>query len=67
MCTQSFDRKNRTGRETSAPEAESNLGFVLLQVAWLAIALGLAMEVLLLLVTGFGDVLGLGSFTADLV
>jgi hypothetical protein len=39
-----------------------------LRVAWLAVALGLAMEALLLLLaSGFGEVLGLKSLVADLV
>jgi hypothetical protein len=41
---------------------------MLLRVAWLAVALGLAMEALLLLLaSGFGEVLGLKSLVADLV
>jgi hypothetical protein len=36
-------------------------------VAWLAILLGLGMEVVLLLTNGFGDTFGLGSMTAGLV
>ena len=39
-----------------------------MRVAWLAVALGLAMEALLLLLaSGFGEVLGLKSLVADLV
>lgn len=56
--------------EALAPAAESaaNLGATLLRVAWLAIALGIAMEALLLLLgTGFGEALGLRSVAADLV
>ncbi len=45
-----------------------NLGVTLLRIAWLAILLGLVMEGLLLLLgTGFGNLLGLGSIVADLV
>jgi hypothetical protein len=45
-----------------------NLGVKLLRVAWLAIALGIAMEGLLLLLgAGLGKSLGLGSIVADLV
>lgn len=45
-----------------------NLGATLLRAAWLAILLGFAMEVLLLLLgTGLGEVLGLGKIAADLV
>ncbi len=40
--------------------ATQNAGATLLRVAWLAVALGLAMEALLLLLaSGFGEVLGL--------
>lgn len=65
-----------TGREynendaSPAPASEpaANLGATLLRVAWLAIALGIAMEALLLLLgTGFGEALGLRSVAADLV
>ena len=53
---------------TPAPEPASNLGATLLRVAWLAILLGLAMEVLLLALGGaLGDVLGLKPLVADLV
>lgn len=49
-------------------EYNGNLGATLLRVAWLAIALGIAMEALLLLLgTGFGEALGLRSVAADLV
>ena len=48
--------------------ASPNLGVKLLRVAWLAIALGIAMESLLLLLgAGLGRALGLGSIVADLV
>ncbi|HEV2743154.1 MAG TPA: hypothetical protein VGV91_08375 [Rubrobacter sp.] len=48
--------------------APQNAGATLLRVAWLAVALGLAMEALLLLLaSGFGEVLGLKSIVADLV
>jgi hypothetical protein len=48
--------------------ARRNAGTTLLRVAWLAVALGLAMEALLLLLaSGFGEVLGLKSLVADLV
>jgi hypothetical protein len=58
---------------TDAPDQQSsaaspNLGVKLLRVAWLAIALGIAMEGLLLLLgAGLGKSLGLGSIVADLV
>jgi len=52
----------------SADPAPQHLGPTLLRVAWLAIALGLAMEGLLLLLSGgFGELLGLKSAVADLV
>ncbi len=48
--------------------APQNAGVMLLRVAWLAVALGLGMEALLLLLaSGFGEVLGLKSLVADLV
>jgi hypothetical protein len=54
-------------RGTGAP-ASSNLGVTLLRVAWLAILLGIGMEILLLLLSaGFGDLLGLGPIVADLI
>jgi hypothetical protein len=44
-----------------------DLGRTLLRVAWLAIALGLAMEALLLLLgSSFGEILGVKSVVADL-
>ena len=44
-----------------------DLGRTLLRVAWLAIALGLAMEALLLLLgSSFGELLGVKSIVADL-
>lgn len=49
-------------------EPAAKLGPTLLRVAWLAIALGIAAEGLLLLLgTGFGEALGLKSAAADLV
>lgn len=54
-------------RGTGAPES-SNLAVTLLRVAWLAILLGIGMEILLLLLSaGFGDLLGLGPIVADLI
>ena len=51
-------------REEQAP----NFGAMLLRVAWLAILLGLGMEVLLLVLGGAaGDVLGVGPIVADFV
>jgi hypothetical protein len=58
---------------TDAPDerysaASPNLGVTLLRVAWLAIALGMAMEGLLLLLgAGLGKSLGLGAIVASLV
>jgi hypothetical protein len=53
----------------TTPEAPTSaLGSTLLRVAWLAILLGLAMELLLVLASSFGGGLGgLGPFVADLV
>jgi hypothetical protein len=60
MTTQDSDQTN----EVQAPD----LGATLLRVAWLAVILGLAMEVLLLVLGGVvGDALGLKPFVADLV
>ncbi|MDQ3793300.1 MAG: hypothetical protein M3341_11850 [Actinomycetota bacterium] len=51
-------------RQEPAPD----FGSLLLRVAWLAILLGLGMEVLLLLLGGaLGDVLGVGPIVADFV
>ena len=53
---------------SGAKTAPQNAAVTLLRVAWLAVALGLAMEALLLLLAaGFGEVLGLKSLVADLV
>ena len=50
------------------PEPASNLGVTLLRVAWLAIALGLLMEGILLVLGGtLGEALGLKPLVADLV
>ena len=60
MTTQDSDQTN----EVQAPD----LGATLLRVAWLAVILGLAMEVLLLVLGGaVGNALGLKPFVADLV
>jgi len=59
-------------RSNSHDQVDSNptspdLGRTLLRVAWLAIALGLAMEALLLLLgSSFGELLGVKSIVADL-
>src|ERR671917_544243 len=51
-------------RQEPAPD----FGSMLLRVAWLAILLGLGMEVLLLVLGGaVGDVLGVGPIVADFV
>ena len=60
MTTQDSDQTN----DVQAPE----LGATLLHVAWLAVILGLVMEVLLLVLGGaVGEALGLKPFVADLV
>ncbi len=60
MTTQDSDQTN----DAQAPE----LGATLLHVAWLAVVLGLVMEVLLLVLGGaVGEALGLKPFVADLV
>jgi hypothetical protein len=66
MATQGSDRNDNAG--TPAPEPASNLGTTLVRVAWLAIILGLVIEVLLLVLGGaLGKTLGLGPIVADLV
>jgi len=53
---------------SGAKTVPQNVGVTLLRVAWLAVALGLAMEALLLLLaSGFGEALGLKALVADLV
>jgi hypothetical protein len=60
MTTQDLDQTN----DAQAPD----LGATLLHVAWLAVILGLVMEVLLLVLGGaVGEALGLKPFVADLV
>jgi hypothetical protein len=60
MATHNSDQTN----DVQAPD----LGATLLRAAWLAVILGLAMEVLLLVLGGVvGDALGLKPFVADLV
>jgi hypothetical protein len=60
LTTQDSDQTN----DAQAPE----LGATLLHVAWLAVILGLVMEVLLLVLGGaLGEALGLKPFVADLV
>jgi hypothetical protein len=59
-------RPNAHDQVDSSP-ASPDLGRTLLRVAWLAIALGLAMEALLLLLgSSFGELLGVKSIVADL-
>lgn len=78
LCSYALHERNAPVKEEdqtigSAPvahdDSDLSLGARLLRVAWLAILLGLAMELLLLLVaTSFGNLIGfLGGFTADLV
>ena len=64
-----MEEETRTDAPAGRSSAASpNLGVKLLRVAWLAIALGIAMEGLLLLLgAGLGKSLGLGSIVADLV
>jgi hypothetical protein len=62
MTTHESDRNERAGTPASS------LGATLLRVAWLAIILGLVMEVLLLALGGaLGDALGLKPLAAELV
>ena len=59
-------RPNAHDQVDSSPTS-TDLGRTLLRVAWLAIALGLAMEALLLLLgSRFGELLGVKSIVADL-
>ena len=59
-------RPNAHDQVDSSPTSP-DLGRTLLRVAWLAIALGLAMEALLLLLgSRFGEILGVKSIVADL-
>lgn len=67
MTAQGINRKAGTPDGARTPEPESNPAAKLLNVAWLAILLGLAMEVLLLIASSFGDFLGFGTLVADLV
>jgi hypothetical protein len=62
MATRESDQNDHAGT-TPAP----SLGATLLRVAWLAIILGLAMEVLLLLASTFGDGFGLRPLVAGLI
>jgi hypothetical protein len=65
-ATQESDRNDHPN--TPASEPASSFGATLLRVAWLAIILGLMIEVLLLLLGGaLGKALGLGPIVADLV
>src|SRR5215208_7472413 len=68
MSTQQSDNNNQAQAPVPKPELASNLGATLLRVAWLAILLGLVMELLLVLASSFGGGMGgLGPFVADLV
>jgi hypothetical protein len=65
---QSDNNNNQAQAPVPKPELASNLGATLLRVAWLAILLGLVMELLLVLASSFGGGMGgLGPFVADLV
>ena len=60
--------REEPGQDNHAPAPVSSLGATLLRVAWLAILLGLFMELLLLALGGaLGSVLGLRPLVADLV
>src|SRR5690349_11814661 len=49
-------------------EGTATLGATLLRVAWLAVGLGLVLEVILILLAiGFSGTLGMGKIVADLV
>lgn len=62
------ERNTTTSPTYTVPTPTPDLAATLLRVAWLAILLGLAMEVILILLgTALGDALGLGKLTADLV
>ena len=64
MATQESDQTSHT----QTPNPKADFGATLLRVAWLAILLGLVMEVLLLVLGGaLGDVLGLRSMVADFI
>ena len=64
--TEEGTRPNAHDQVDSSPTS-TDLGRTLLRVAWLAIALGLAMEALLLLLgSRFGELLGVKSIVADL-
>ena len=64
MTSHESDGKDRA----TTPEGASSLGATLLRVAWLAILLGLIIEILLLVLGGaLGDVLGVRPLVADLV
>lgn len=56
-----------TARESDHASKAPDLGTTLLRVAWLAIILGLGMEVLLLLASTFGEGFGLKPLVAGLV
>jgi hypothetical protein len=67
MSEQESHSSNQARAPGPTPEPTSDLGATLLRVAWLAILLGLVMELLLVLVSTFGGGLsGLGPFVADL-
>src|ERR671916_1891556 len=66
MTAHESESKDRVA--TPPPEQASSLGATLLRVAWLAILLGLIIEVLLLVLGGaLGEVLGVRPIVADLV
>jgi hypothetical protein len=66
MATQEPDRNDQP--DTPASDPASSLGATLVRVAWMAIILGLVIEILLLVLGGaLGKMLGLGPIVADLV
>jgi hypothetical protein len=68
MSTLESDTNDQARPPGPAPEPTSALGATLLRVAWLAILLGLVMELLLVLVSSIGGGLGgLGPFVAGLI
>jgi hypothetical protein len=66
MATREPDRNDHPN--TPASDPASSLGTTLVRVAWMAIILGLVIEILLLVLGGaLGKMLGLGPIVADLV
>ena len=54
--------------DSAVADGTATLGATLLRVAWLAVGLGLVLEVILILLAiGFSSTLGMGKIVADLV